>query len=189
MKYFTAQLWAEANSRNRSVRKKADQQWNRNLKSYGKQFDKIMPKLTRNAQRFFSKGMHDSELFSLTMGDHLSFLKDWIKVRTNFIEMKLLHPKFPRKLFTLQYSDILNYKIEYSSDSPIYDERDKQILGDWGYDELSLTKDKWLKHEILFDTGATITIEFKKFSYKVKRFKSKKDELKILRHLTKEQNA
>lgn len=184
MKYFTPKLWADYNSSVRSVWKKADKQWGRNVKSYVRQLKKILPKLSRNARRFFGKvDLHDGELLLISMGDILTFLKKWIKVRTNFIEIKVLHSE-SLELYILSYSGIRNYKIEYSSCSPIYDERDPYILGDWGYDELTMTKDKWLKHEILFGSGATIILEFKHFSYKVRRFKSEKDELRAIKQIT-----
>ena len=75
MKYFTAKLWSDYNSPNRSVRKKAGKQWDKNMKSYGRQLAKILPKLSLKAQKFFGKlGLHDSELLLLSMGDSLAFL-------------------------------------------------------------------------------------------------------------------
>ena len=127
--------------------------------------------------------VHDGEIILFSMGDLLTFLKHWTKVRSNFVEMKILHPEL-NGIYTLCYSKIRSYKIEYSTNPPISLESDSYILGCWGYDELSMTKDKWLRHEILFDTGASVTIEFEKFSNKLDRFKSEKEKLKAMKQIT-----
>lgn len=179
MKYFTAQLWSDYNSPLRSVRKKASKQWDRNIKSYDRQLAKFLPKLSRKIQRFFGKvSLHDGGILLISMGDFLTSLRRRVKFQGNFLEIKLLHPESP-DLYILRYSEIRNYKIEYSDNSFLYDQRNVCILGNWGYDELTMTKDKWLKHEILFDSGATVMLEFKHFSYKVKRFKSKKGRMRL----------
>jgi hypothetical protein len=39
-------------------------------------------------------------------------------------------------------------------------------IDDWGYAELTSADKNYLRHEILFSSGAIILIEFRKFSHK-----------------------
>jgi len=39
-------------------------------------------------------------------------------------------------------------------------------LWDWGYDELTVAKEGSFRHEVLFASGSTLAIEFKRFSFK-----------------------
>ena len=178
MKYFTAQLWSDYNSPVRSVREKAEKQWNRNRRSYWKYIAKILPHLSPSARSFFREtSLHDGIIFSVSFGDSLTFSKTGIWPKTSFAEIKVLHPETD-DLYILHYSWLREFTVEYNAEKH-YREKIYYVFGDWGYNELFLTKDKWLKHEILFDSGATVKLEFKHFSYEVKRIKNKKGEVRL----------
>jgi hypothetical protein len=178
MRYFTAQLWSDINSSDKELARKAEQQWFRNTKSYDKCLAKILPSLNKTNQRFFDKlSLHDGSPILFSIGDLSS---NWTtQAKTNIAEIKVMHPDHKvNHIYVLRYSGIQNFTIDFPRKIQLFREK-PCVFGNWGYDELSVTKDKLLKHDILFDSGATVTIEFKHFSYKIKRFKSQKDMVRI----------
>jgi hypothetical protein len=54
---------------------------------------------------------------------------------------------------------------DFPSGEPLFHEEGGRI-DDWGYDELTAAGKLYLRHEVLFSSGATALIEFQKFSYK-----------------------
>jgi hypothetical protein len=172
MKYFTSQLLLESSSNDVSISERAEKKWLRNMKAYWKYIKKILPKLPSKARGFFGKiDLHDGVIVSISIGDLNKLLKSGTSSRTSYIEIKVLHPK-SEDLFTLIYSCIRDFKMEFHSDRH-YREKANYIFGDWLYDELFLERDKWLRHEILLDSNASIAIEFKYFLYKVEKIKKK----------------
>jgi hypothetical protein len=67
-------------------------------------------------------------------------------------------------LYTLNYQGIRRVVFDFPSDDPLFF-AEGDNLGDWGYDEVSAPNSSYLRHEVLFSTGNSIIIEFKKFSY------------------------
>jgi hypothetical protein len=158
MKYFTAQLWHD-------LRKDADQQWKRNVKLYRKQLAKILPRLNKKNQRFFDKmSLHDGLIISFSFGDIMK-----AGLRRNFVQIKVVHPEF-NHIYILHYSGVRNLMVK-SPDESLCDEY-RCAFDDWGFDEISRTKDGWLKHEIFLASHTEIKIEFKSFSYKIEKFKN-----------------
>ncbi len=167
-------MWSDFSSNNVSVSDRAEKQWDRNMKAYWKYIAKILPKLPSQARKFFKKtSLHDGDILSISIGDLWKNTKAGLIRKTNYAEIKAIHPE-SGDLYTIRYSCLRECKIEYHADK-----RDRKqnyfVLGDWGYDELFLTKDKWLRHEILFASDMTILLEFKHFSYEVKKLKGKND--------------
>jgi hypothetical protein len=71
------------------------------------------------------------------------------------------------KIYRLKYTGIRRVVFDHPSSSPLFYDRGGPI-DDWGYDELTSAGKTYLRHEILFRSGATISIEFKHFSYQRK---------------------
>lgn len=69
-----------------------------------------------------------------------------------------------RFCYTLRYKQVRNVQVNFPSDQPLFYEEGSG-LDDWGYDELTAADERFLSHEILFSSGATILIEFMVFNY------------------------
>jgi hypothetical protein len=68
VRYFKKDLWAGVN--NEATYQKAVAQWDRNLQKYVEQLEKLKPRLSKIALRFFSKvSLHDATLIAFTVGD------------------------------------------------------------------------------------------------------------------------
>ena len=131
---------------------------------------KIKPQLSKKAQQFFTKvSLHDGTLISFSVGDVLNKRSHLRYPKNNFAEIKVL--KFDGKhVYILRYSKIRACKMDYPGD-PVLFLNDNLTFNDWGYDELCLLEDQWLRHDILFASGATISIEFMHFNYSRDVFK------------------
>src|SRR5262249_12605110 len=79
------------------------------------------------------------------------------------VRMKVLCP-YSDSFYTLEYAGVRRVVFDYPTDDPLFHSTGDHI-GDWGYDELTAVDDTYLRHEILFASGTSILIEFKKFSY------------------------
>jgi hypothetical protein len=168
MRYFKKELWAGIN--NESTYKKASAHWDRNLKRYVEQLEKLKPRLSKNALRFFTKeSIHDATLIAFTVGDRIdgypknydSYIKKQLRTSVR-IETLSYDQDY---VYTLRYTGIRKVVFDFPSSSPLfYGMRD--AIDDWGYDELTSGGKDYLRHEVLFSSGATILIEFKYFSYK-----------------------
>jgi hypothetical protein len=168
MKYFKKELWAGVN--NEATYKKSYAQWERNLKKYVEQLEKLKSRLSKNASRFFAEeSLHDATLIGFTVGDRVgrypkdysSFIKN--RLRTTVLIEALTYSQ--DKIYTLKYTGIRKVSFDFPSSSPLFHDRGGPI-DDWGYDELTAAGKEYLRHEILFSSGATILIEFKHFSYR-----------------------
>ena len=169
MKYFTPQLLSDSNSDDISLSRKAEMQWNRNMKAYWKYVARILPKLPSQARRFFGKtSLHDATIELISLGDLGRFSKPRTSSSTSFVEIKVTHPE-SGDLYTLRYSCLRDVKIEYHSDR----RHRYYFFEDWLYDEVLLTRDKWMRHEIMLSSGTIILLEFRRFSYKVERRKAR----------------
>jgi len=62
-------------------------------------------------------------------------------------------------LYELEYSQVRRISVDYSSKAQLFRE-ESEGLGWWGYDELTSKGKTFLGHDILFDSGATISLEF-----------------------------
>src|SRR4051812_3371092 len=73
MKYFTKELWAGFNADDETFEKTRGQ-WDLNLRAYSRQLERLKPRLTKNASRFFTQlSLHDGRLLAFTAGDRIQF--------------------------------------------------------------------------------------------------------------------
>jgi hypothetical protein len=172
MKYFTKDLWLAANNlKDEDAYETADRQWQRNLRAYVRQMDKIKPRLSKQAARFFtSVSLHDGRLLSFCAGDGLEFDSrggrrfDRNKRNTSVVLRAVDYEQ--EFLYTLKYTKVRKAVFDFPGDQPLFYLFAGDHIGDWGYDELTARGEEYLRHEILFASGSTILIEFKHFSYK-----------------------
>jgi hypothetical protein len=179
---LTQKIWDDFNSPNDTISKKAAKQGDQAMKSYWKHIEKILPRHRLRAQNFFNKvKLCDGTILSISIGNLLSFPKSTFFAKTNSVVIKVLHPEL-NIIYILCYSWLKSCTIQYKNDSQ---EREKvyYALYSWEHDKFSLTKNKWLKHEIFLDSGASVKLEFRHFSYKISHFKNSKKLLKTIKQI------
>jgi hypothetical protein len=185
---LTQKIWDDFNSPNDVISKKAAKQGDQAMKSYWRHIEKILPRHRLRAQNFFNKAklynkvkLCDGTILSISIGDLLAFSKTTFFRKTNSVVIKVLHPEL-NKIYILCYSWLKSCKIQYKNDM-----RGREIISytfdSWHHDKFSLTKDKWLKHEIFLVSGASVKLEFRHFSYKIKHFKNNKEMLKTIKQI------
>lgn len=65
------------------------------------------------------------------------------------------------KPYLLRYENVRKIEFNYPSQAPLFYNPGWDI-GDWGYDEVTAADKNFLRHDILFSSGATILLEFEK---------------------------
>jgi hypothetical protein len=68
-------------------------------------------------------------------------------------------------LYTLQYTGVARVDLNCPGRVTLFPVGEHAQFGDWGYDELTASKDGLFRHEVLFASGSTLAVEFKKFSF------------------------
>jgi len=180
MKYYTKELWAGINQRDRKRAEEAERQWCKNDRMYQKYLKRVRPQLTKSAKNFFGKvNLHDGALISFSTGDVIKRKKHFVSPKS-FAEINVVEST-GKYVYTLLYAELRKCLVDYHPDAP-HSAGDYWTYDDWGYDEFSLTRDKWMRHEILFLSGATILLEFRRFSYRRERFEELQAKLTAHNH-------
>lgn len=165
MKYFKEELWSALNSEDDEVYFRAEEEWARNVEEYRVQLAGLLPRLSANAARFFSKvSLHDGTLVSFAVGD--AFASNGgltLRKRQTRVQMTVLSAN-NGATYVLNYSGIRRCSVDYPGSPSVFYEKGDHF-GDWGYDELTAAGEGLFQHEILFESGATINIIFTKFRY------------------------
>lgn len=177
MKHFPPRLWLGFNSRRESTSEAAFKSWDRNFEAYKKSLEKILPRLSPDARRFFLKPMllHDGTLNLLEVGDRIDHVAarrskgDWDR-RNARVRMFVL-PTAGNFVYKLDYKSVTEVQVNFPGRISLFPAGKHPNFGDWGYDELSFGRKSAFRHEILFSSGATISIEFDRLSVKRKTLK------------------
>jgi len=162
MKYFTKEVCCfglQAGDPKRSAEAKRRVKYN--AQQYTKNLNKILPRMPCKSRSFFKRNcqLADGSIQQIT------FSNIYLQSKTkNIVEISVIHPE-NGKQYVLKYRNIRKCIFEYPSDAPMYYEENKCGFGKWFADELTMSKDGWFTHEILFDTGASLLLEFRSFSY------------------------
>jgi len=170
MRYFTRELWLGFNTQDDAQFQRTRKRWEANLKAYSRQLEPLKSRLSQNGSRFFeSVSLHDGRLLAFTVGDHIDFRQSDLKSlsrSTGKPKVRIQVLDFEQRwLHILAYTRVRNVLFDFPSKTPLfYEEGDR--IDDWGYDELTAADKSYLRHEILFSSGAMILIEFQKFSHK-----------------------
>lgn len=174
MKYFKKELWLAFNSD--GDYQNAHEEWMKNLNEYAKQLESLENKLSKKNFNFFTnESLHDGKIISINIIDALA---ERIKQRKPYknihnpltIEIQVINYE-ENKVYFLKYASIRKMKFDFPSESPLFWNVGSG-LEDWGYDELTMIDEEYFKHEILLSSGSGMLIEFKKFTYKVKKIKN-----------------
>jgi hypothetical protein len=70
--------------------------------------------------------------------------------------------------YVLEYTKVERIDLNYPGELKLFPAGFDTNFGDWGYDELTSPKQSLFRHEILFSSGATVTIDFRNCSVRRK---------------------
>jgi hypothetical protein len=174
MKYFTPQLWIAFQGPRRNT---AFKTWERRFRQYRKSLETILPGLRPSARRFFRDALvlHDGTLTRMDVCDRIDDIdggatRDIVNRHTLRVRLFVLADIVRRRRVTgkccyvLEYTQIDRIDLSYPGDLQLFPAGIDPNFGDWGYDELSSPEKNLFRHEILFASGATITIDFREFT-------------------------
>ena len=177
MKYFTKESYRASNSRalTKAQRQVIDRRFLRNCKAYSKQLEKLRGRISRQAWNFFyfgfgRWGLHDACLLSFAAGDGLDHPCDGrVPFRYNREKAKvriLILNRHQNLLCAFECRDILRAIFDYPTDDPLWDTDRLDHLLTY---ELTAVNGRLLRLEFLFDSGATILVEFDRLIFRRRR--------------------
>jgi hypothetical protein len=175
MKYFTPKMWLGFNS---PRSKAAFGTWDRRFEAYQTNLKSILPKLNSGARRFFQTALilHDGTLTRMEVGDRVDdadgkTTRGIANRRQLVVRLFVLSDRVNQHCYTLEYKNIDRIELNFPGTLKLFPCGMFSNLGDWGYDELTSVANGLFRHEILFASGATITIDFRQVSVHRKRAK------------------
>jgi hypothetical protein len=164
VKFFTKELW----NKWQDVESLENRDWQQPFDQYNAELQQLRNRIDPSAFHFFSDAdVHDGELLNLviTDGSRPAPLSDppqpWdskldYPVRAN---LEVLD-SYEKLVWKVSYEALRRVLVDYPTDTPLF-YRGGEGFGDWGYHELSDAGEGFLRHEILFATGAVLLFEFK----------------------------
>ena len=166
MKFFTRELWLSA--QNADNLKTYDEEWQEAFDEYRAQLESLRHRLSDVAFSFFSEAdVHDGELLTLVVSDGsrpaplTEPVRIWKKPGNNPVRASLeVLDSYDKLIWRLSYEGLRRVLVDFPTEEPLF-YRDGEGFGDWGYHELSDAGNGFLRHEILFSTGAVLLFEFK----------------------------
>lgn len=166
MKYITPEIWLGWNSSDDAESRRFIELSEQNFLAYAEQLRTLEPRLSKRNYKFFTEeSLHDGRLLAFTAGDavgrqHHNFN---INRHDTTAVISVIGPNLDA-VYTLSYRNLRRAYFDYPTTAPLFHAPGNHI-GDWGYDELTAVDENYFQHEILFASGTSILIEFKKFSY------------------------
>jgi hypothetical protein len=166
MRYFTKQIWRGLQDE-RSLGRWA-RQWDQNSRAYRRQLLRLKGRLGARAFRFFTHHLlHDGRFICLQVREREVSLPQ--ASFTTKVEIEVMAGTSAATLYRLQYLDVSTIRLDVPSNEPLFLTGSGARIRWWGYDELTAAKGGRLRHEILFDSGSTLLIEFKRFAFTFRR--------------------
>ena len=165
MKYFTRELWLEAQGQKKTEENK--KAWDKAWIDYRIELERIKPRLSKEQFLFFAEAdLHDGELLYLNIVDGsrpapLSEASRPWNSPINFpvrVELAVLDAD-EKYIWTINYSNIKRVFVDFPSSEPLFFS-DGGGFGDWGYHEITEAASDFLRHEVLFSSGAAFFVEF-----------------------------
>jgi len=165
MKYFTKKLWESA--QNLDPISDYANRWQRALDEYTEQLNRLRPRLDNDAFAFFSEAdVHDGELLDLIIADGsrpaaLSEpVRQWRHITNHPVTVNLAVLDSRDKLvWRVSYQCLRRVLVDFPTEIP-FSYTDGEGFGDWGYHELTDAGAGFLRHEVLFASGAILLFEF-----------------------------
>jgi len=175
MKYFPYHLIAAANDwidQSSADQTKAETQLSEASQRYGRDLDRLKPRIGLRAWEFFQHGfgptgLHDGRLLSMRIGDGLDFAVDGTK------PFRLNHQRLAVRLEFLNCEQDLHYGFDLrgvgSIQSHLFLDHCGKGVGDVYIYEISATDDDNLQLAFLFASGAAVVVQFRKLVFRRRR--------------------
>ena len=165
MKFFTKELWLALQQT--PPPNDIHLRHTEAIKAYHAQLDELRSRLSPEAFQFFRDAdVHDSELLQLAITDGsrpapLSEpVRPWTTPRHHPIRVTLsVLDAWDKLVWHISYKTVRRVVVDYPSEKPLF-YQDGKGFGDWGHQELTDASSGFLRHEILFATGAVLLFEF-----------------------------
>jgi len=165
MKYLTKKRWASVRAGDAGVTAAG---WGKALRAYREQLESLRPRLPEHVFAFFDRAdIHDGELLHVHIrdGSRVAPLdrlpRPWIVPGDHPVRMEIaILDVYDRRAWTLRYGAIRRILVDFPSDQPLF-HGDGAGFGDVGVHELTDCGDGFLRHELLFASGATLLVEFR----------------------------
>ena len=166
MRYFTREMWLSAQNTS------GLQQYLQNCKhaeaEYRAQLASLAMRVDQDAFEFFAEAdVHDGELMELAIKDGSrpapisEVSRPWKRLRQLPVGVTLsVLDANEHFLWSLVYSSMRRVLVDFPPSDPLF-YNEGEGFGDWGYHELTDAGDGFLRHEVLFATGAILLFEFK----------------------------
>lgn len=166
MQYFTRELWQSAQEVGKL--EQYDQAWQQASDRYFRQLKTLETRVSTDAYRFFAEAdVHDGELLALFVEDGSRPAKlteptrPWKTPMNHPVRARLTvldsNDKF---VWTLSYISLRRIVLNFPTEAPLF-YSEGEGFGDFGYHELTDAGSGFLRHEMLFATGAVLLFEFK----------------------------
>ena len=161
MKYFTKQLWIDAQQPGEAGQD-AGRRYEGAFAAYARELESLRPRLAADAFGFFeSADVHDGAMLHLRLGQGTSEPAEQRRLRLVAVELAVR--EWSGTLWTLRYADVRRVLVDFPSDDPLfYSPGDG--FEDWGYHELSDAGEGFLRHKVLFSSGSIVLLEFRDIS-------------------------
>ena len=160
MKYFTKDYWLRLQDLSNSERN--DREWEQLLVAYRENLSTLRSRLSPEAMAFFDDAnVHDGHLAEFRIGQQ-SPLTPWdgSPDTEHPVTVQLtVRDATGHAAWLLKYSNVRRVVVDYPSEAELFP-IGGEGFGDWGYHELTDAGGGFLRHEVLFATGATLLVEF-----------------------------
>jgi hypothetical protein len=181
VKYFTKQLWSDLQESG-EVGAEASRRWDENYAAYSAELEALRGRLAEDVFEFFrGADVHDGSLVHLQVRDFdplaarpVDAIDDGAEDGTDVgpregpyrvtVEMRVGTSDAARdRDWTLRYAHMRRILVDFPTDTPLFFDPGGGFE-DWGYHELSDAGDGFLRHEVLFSSGAIVLLEFRELS-------------------------
>lgn len=173
MKYFTKELWSDLQDGDK--RHAVEKQWGVALVDYRAQLHTLQPRLSALAFEFFADAdVHDGRLQHFSIGGRDSETSPaWVQRPFGdeewhsrdypvIVDLEVAEGGGPTR-WHLGYQHVRRVLADFPTERPLF-YSDGDGFEDWGYHELTDAGDGFLRHEILFSSGATLLTEFRELT-------------------------
>jgi hypothetical protein len=154
-----------------------EREWARNNSRYNRQLGRLKGRLDATSFRFFTDvSMHDGRVITLTVrdesgaqlgrGERPLSRPDPVEVIIEAVPYVSLGYTPP--VYVVRYRGVRRLVLDHPSDQPLF-HHEPNGLGDWGYDELTCAGRNHLRHEILFASGGTVSVECKSITVRKRK--------------------
>ena len=181
MKYFTKQLWIDAQQPG-DAGLEVGRRYEEAFAAYARELESLRHRLSPDVFEFFrSADVHDGALMHLRIRDFDPLAPRPAACDAGDCDVSGEAPRWegPYRVsveltvwtraergeaeWTLRYSGLRRILVDFPSDAPLFFDPGRGFE-DWGYHELSDAGDGFLRHEVLFSSGAIVLFEFRELS-------------------------